>query len=69
MTTDDTIHAIEGSWTYGRKPEWNKDEWQWKYRLNGKSVDSDDITVIVAVDTANRLFDIVTRWRDDDDNP
>lgn len=63
LTTDDTIHCIEGTWTYGRPPEWNPDEWQWKYQLHGKSVDGDEITVLVAVDTANRLFDIVTRWR------
>jgi hypothetical protein len=64
LTTDDSIHCIEGNWTYGRAPEWNPDEWQWKYGLYGESVDGDEITVVVAVDTANRMFDIVTRWRE-----
>src|ERR1700761_8433549 len=62
LTTDDVIHGIEGSWTYERQPKFNKDHWQWVYRLAAKTIDDEDLTIIVAVDTANRTFEVLTRW-------
>jgi hypothetical protein len=65
ITTDDVIHALEGEWTIARR-SFNRDEWQWKYELDGFTVDEEPITIIIAVNTADKDFTVVTRWRTDD---
>jgi hypothetical protein len=62
ITLDDVIHGLERDWKYERTPEFNEDEWQWKYRIVTETVDGDDLTIIIAVDTANRIFEVLTRW-------
>lgn len=64
LSTDDVIHALEGNWTIARY-RFNKDEWQYKYEIDGFSIDGDPITIIIAVDTLRREFTVVTRWRDE----
>jgi hypothetical protein len=63
LSADDVIHGLERDWKFDRKPEFNRDEWQWKYRLATESVDGDEIVVVIAVDAANRSFEVVTRWK------
>lgn len=63
LSVDDVIHGIERPWTLERSPEFNKDEWQWKYRIATESIDGDPMVIIVAVDTVNRSFQVITRWR------
>jgi len=63
LSQDDVIHGLEGPWTYERSPEFNNDEWQWKYRLATESIDGDPLVIIIAVDTPDRSFEVVTRWR------
>jgi Domain of unknown function (DUF4258) len=63
ITLDDVIHGLERPWVLERKPEFNKDEWQWKYRIATETVDGDPIVILIAVDTTNRTFDVVTRWK------
>jgi len=63
LSADDVIHGLERDWKFDRKPEFNQDEWQWKYRLATESVDGDEIVVVIAVDAANRSFEVVTRWK------
>lgn len=63
LSMDDVIHGLERPWTFDRPPEFNKDEWQWKYRIATQSIDGDDLVIVVAVDTLNRSFEVVTRWR------
>jgi hypothetical protein len=60
---DDVIHGLERNWTFDRPPEFNEDEWQWKYRIATESIDGDEIVIVIAVDTANRSFEVVTRWK------
>jgi hypothetical protein len=63
LSADDVIHGLERAWNFERKPEFNKDEWQWKYRIATESIDGDEIVIVIAVDTANRSFEVVTRWK------
>ena len=65
LSTDDVIHGIESDWTFERPPVFNKNHWQWKYYLAAESIDGEPITIIVAVDTARREFETVTRWREE----
>jgi len=63
LSQDDVIHGLERNWKFDRKPVFNKDEWQWKYYLATESIDGDDLLIIIAVDTLNRSFEVLTRWR------
>jgi hypothetical protein len=62
LTVDDVIHGIEGSWTFQRPPKFNKTAWQWKYRLAAKTIDYEDMVIVVAVDSLKRTFEVITRW-------
>lgn len=64
LSTDDVIHALEGNWTIARS-SFNREEWQYKYEIDGFSIDQEPITVIIAVDTLRREFTVVTRWRNE----
>jgi hypothetical protein len=61
LSLDDVIHGLQRPWAFDRPPEFNRDEWQWKYRIATQSIDGDDLVIIVAVDTANRSFEVITR--------
>ena len=63
LSADDVIHGLERDWAFDRMPEFNKDEWQWKYRIATESIDGDEIVIVIAVDTANRSFEVVTKWK------
>jgi hypothetical protein len=63
ISLDDVIHGLERDWKYERKPEFNEDSWQWKYRILTETVDGDDLTIIIAVDTKGRSFEVITRWK------
>lgn len=64
IETGDVIHALERPWVFERKPEFNKQHWQWKYYIATETVDGDPITIIIAVDSWRREFLVITRWRD-----
>lgn len=63
ISSDDVIHALEGAWDI-KRTEFNRDEWQWKYRIDADSIDDKPMTIIIAVDSARREFTVITRWRD-----
>ena len=63
LSVDDVIHGLEREWNFDRKPVFNQDEWQWKYYIATESIDGDGIVIVIAVDTANRSFEVVTRWK------
>lgn len=62
LTTDDVIHALEGKWSIARH-HFNSLEWQHNYEIDGESIDGDKITIIIAVDTRQKEFTVVTKWR------
>jgi hypothetical protein len=63
LSVDDVIHGLEQSWKFDSKPEFNRDQWQWKYKIATESIEGDPIVIVVAVDTASRTFEVITRWR------
>lgn len=62
LSIDDVIHGLERAWSYERPPTFNPTEWQWKYRISTETIDGDPLLILIAVDTANRTFEVVTRW-------
>ena len=63
LSSNDVMHGLERMWTFERSPVFNEDFWQWKYYLDTESVGGDPITIIIAVDTLRREFEVITRWR------
>jgi len=66
LSLDEVVHGLERDWHYERTPEFNEAEWQWKYRIASETVDGDLLTIIIAVDSVNRSFEVVTRWKRQD---
>jgi hypothetical protein len=63
LSQDDVIHGLERPWNFDRAPVFNQQEWQWKYYIATESIDGHALLIIIAVDTSNRSFEVVTRWR------
>jgi hypothetical protein len=63
LQIDDVIHGLELRWKFERSPVFNTDSWQWKYYIDTKSVDGKPMTIIIAVDTLDKSFEVITRWR------
>lgn len=63
ISIDDVIHGIKRDWSFERPPEFNDMEWQWKYRISTETVDEDSLTLIIAVNTVDRTFEVVTKWK------
>ena len=59
---DDVIHGIETEWESCRPLRFNRNFWQWNYEIRTETADEEPLTLIVAVDTANRTFEVITRW-------
>lgn len=64
LQIDDVIHGLEREWEFGGPPHFNEYHWQWKYEIATVSVDDEAITIIIAVDTVNRSFEVITRWKE-----
>lgn len=64
LSQDDVIHGLEGPWDFDRPPVFNHEEWQWKYYIATESIDGDELLIIIAVDTLDRSFEVITRWRE-----
>lgn len=62
ISTDDVLHGLKEDWQFDRPPEFSKFHWQWKYYIESENVDGDPILIIIAVDTADRSFEVITRW-------
>lgn len=63
LSQDDVNFGLGLPWEFDRPAEFNREEWQWKYYIATESIDGDDLLIIIAVDTLNRSFEVITRWR------
>ena len=62
LQIDDVLHGLEMDWQFERPPYFNKKFWQWKYYIDTENIDGRRITIIIAVDTQDRSFEVITRW-------
>lgn len=61
---DSIVHAI-GSGRIVEGPEWNDEFENWKVRVDGQTVDGEDLSIILAVDlVAEELTLITAFWKD-----
>jgi hypothetical protein len=65
LQIDDVIYGIETEWKACRPLRFNRKFWQWNYEIFTENADGERLTLIVAVDTANRSFEVITRWTED----
>jgi len=63
LQTDDVIHGLEEEWQFDRPPLFNRFHWQWKYYIDTENIDGVPILILIAVDTRDRSFEVITRWR------
>jgi hypothetical protein len=63
ISSDDVIHGLERDWHFERPPEFNEDEWQWKYRIATENIEGEFLLILIAVDTQDRSFEVVTKWK------
>lgn len=63
LQIDDIIHGLEQRWSFDRPPAFNKSNWQWKYYIATENIDGEPILIVIAVDTLDRSFEVITRWR------
>jgi hypothetical protein len=63
LQTDDILHGLEEDWQFDRPPVFNEFHWQWKYYIDTENTDGTPILIIVAVDSLDRSFEVITRWR------
>jgi hypothetical protein len=62
LQIDDVVHGLECEWTFERPPKFNPKFWQWNYYIDTESVDGDRIVILIAVDTMDKSFEVITRW-------
>jgi hypothetical protein len=61
--SDDDIQAmLLSDWVLERVPEWNDDHRNWKYRLLGKDIEGDELTLIVTVNTEEQTLAVITKF-------
>jgi len=62
ISDDDIEAALTGPWTLARKPEWSEPYQNWKYRLDGKDIEGDDLTLIITVNEEEITIFVVTKY-------
>jgi len=67
IQTDDVLYALRNRWNRFKPLPFNRRFWQWKYKIWANTLDGSELTIIIAVDTANREFEVITRWSSEDD--
>jgi len=65
LQIDDVIYGIEAEWRACQPLRFNRKFWQWNYEISTENADGERLTLIVAVDTASRTFEVITRWEKD----
>jgi FPC/CPF motif-containing protein YcgG len=68
IQTDDVIYGIKADWKRFKVLPFKEYFWQWNYRIETQNADEKSLTLVVAVDTANREFEVITRWTDEEEN-
>jgi len=68
IQTDDVLFALKGKWNRFRTLPFNRKFWQWKYKIWANNLDDEELTIVIAVDTANREFEVITRWATEDED-
>ena len=59
---DDIQHMLRSAWNLAGKPEWSDEHHNWKYKLNGRDIDEDELTLIIAVQDDRVQILVITKY-------
>jgi hypothetical protein len=62
IDVNDVLHGLRKTWKFTRTEKFDTYFWQWHYAIITEDVEGTPLTVIVAVDSRNRTFEVITRW-------
>ena len=62
LDVNDVLHGLKTGWKSSRPDEFHNFHWQWTYAIKTEDIESEPLTIIIAVDSRNRSFEVVTRW-------
>ena len=65
LSIDDLLHGLRQKWRGCKTDDFDPDEWQWKYRVKTYDIEGFELIVVVALDTKNIRFTIVTAFYDE----
>jgi len=65
LSLDDLLFGLRQPWRSCKVDAFNDREWQWTYRIKTRDIEGDDLIVVVALDTRNIRFTIVTAFYDE----
>jgi hypothetical protein len=65
LSIDDIINGLKINWRGCKVDEFNDDEWQWKYLVKTSDIEGFPLVIVVALDTKNNRFTVVTSFYDD----
>jgi hypothetical protein len=65
LSIDDIINGLKINWRGCKVDEFNDDEWQWKYLVKTNDIEGFPLVIVVALDTNNNRFTVVTSFYDD----
>jgi hypothetical protein len=62
LDVNDVLHGLRKVWQSSSTHKFNQYFWQWHYAIKTEDVEGLPLTIVIAVDTRNRTFEVVTRW-------
>jgi len=62
VSMDDIQHMLRSEWKLKSKPGWSDDHGNWKYKLDGKDLDDDELTLVIAVRDEQVEILVITKY-------
>ncbi len=62
VSQEDIIAMLEGPWKQSGKPEWSDEHRNWKYRVEGKDIEGDELELVIAVNIEMNRIEIITKF-------
>ncbi len=62
VSMDDIQHMLRSDWNLAGKPKWSEEHRNWTYKLHGKDLDEDELTLIIAVKDDRVQILVITKY-------
>ena len=62
LDVNDVLHGLKRNWESSKPDHFEEFFWQWHYIIETEDIEGEPLAVVVAVDSLNRSFEVVTRW-------
>jgi hypothetical protein len=61
ITQEDMLHMLQGGWILVGT-EFDDEHHNWKYRVAGKDIEGDDLSLIIAVDPGENRITVISKF-------